>query len=54
MEILALVAAIVAAVLFGVEASRTRPVSLGWIGFCLLTISLIIWHVVANLEPVFT
>jgi hypothetical protein len=56
MNLLAAILAIVACVLFVMEA-QTRPNPphwrLGWIGFALLTASLIIWHTVGGLEPVF-
>jgi len=53
MEFLALILAIVAAVLFAVEASRSHPWSLGWVGFACLTVALIIWHTFGGLEPIF-
>jgi len=53
MEWVALILAIAAIVLFLVHALRTRPYHLAWIGMACVTVSLIIWHTVAALEPIF-
>lgn len=53
MEWVALILAVAAIVLFLVRALQTRPIHLGWTGLACLTISMIIWHAVAGLEPIF-
>lgn len=52
MEWFALIFAVVAIILFCVHALLSRPRHLGWFGLAFLTISLIIWHAVAALEPI--
>jgi len=52
MEWIALLLALIAIVLFLVHALRTRPYHYGWIGMACVTVSLIVWHVVAGLEPI--